>query len=454
MLMLGLLLAACGPAQPARDETALAAQAQEIAQTYLADGDLAKARTAIEGVAVANPRQWLVLVTEQAIAEAGEPSSVAALVKLTEALNLQSGAIQAYAQQHGLAAPTPDIPAVALPTLPVVAAAGAAPAASTPETAAAPSATLPPAETGSTAVPATDPMTTSVPAPTSGVLALAIATPTLAVPSLATPTPTASQPVAVASDLINVRGGPGTIYAVVDALAVGEQVNITGKNDDGDWYEVQLASGQRGWVLGQLVSTQGDTASVALATNIPAPPPTAVPAAAAPAEPVATAAPAPTEVPPAQTGPDFRLVEKRLWDVYENGGTKNGPTVTCGEKRELRVVVLDANGSRLNGVAIQALLGAREVLVTGAQGKGDGQAEFVLGGGQDITIIRDADGREVTADVVYGLTTDPRGIPFEALIAGQFCDNADACNAWVNDPHQPPPCLGHYSWTVTFQRRY
>ena len=146
------------------------------------------------------------------------------------------------------------------------------------------------------------------------------------------------------------------------------------------------------------------------------------------------------------------MVEKRLWDVYENGGSKDGPTVTCGERRELHVYVRDANGAPLNGVAIQAQLGAREILVTGAQGKGDGKAEFVLGGGQDVAVIRDTDGREVTSDVVYGLTTDPRGIPFEQFIAGQYCADEATCREWVNAPY--PPCFGHYSWTVTFQRKY
>ncbi|MCB0051582.1 MAG: hypothetical protein KDE24_18780, partial [Caldilinea sp.] len=115
-------------------------------------------------------------------------------------------------------------------------------------------------------------------------------------------------------------------------------------------------------------------------------------------------------------------------------------------------VVLDANGSPINGVAVKGLLGAQETIVTGSQGKGDGQAEFVLGGGQYLAVAKDADGREVTSDTAYGLTTDPREIPIDTLIAAQYCTDQAQCNTWVNSPY--PPCKGHYSWTVTFQRKY
>src|SRR5436853_7098751 len=91
--------------------------------------------------------------------------------------------------------------------------------------------------------------------------------------------------------------------------------------------------------------------------------------------------PAATAAPPAAsaTGTEFVLVEKRLWNPYENGGSLDGPSVHCGQRRQLVVNVLDANGIRLNGVAVQAQYGARETVVTGSQGKGDGLAEFVLG---------------------------------------------------------------------------
>jgi hypothetical protein len=167
------------------------------------------------------------------------------------------------------------------------------------------------------------------------------------------------------------------------------------------------------------------------------------------AEPTAEA-PAEVAPQPAPGGPDFRVVEKRLWDVVENGGRLDGISVTCGEKRQLVVNVLDAAGNRLNGVAVQAIYGAQEIYVSGEQGKGDGVVEFVLGGGQALKVIRDADGREVSSEEVYGLSTKPWEIPYETLIGGRFCTDEASCKSFVD----ATGCYGHYSWTVTFQRSY
>jgi len=165
-----------------------------------------------------------------------------------------------------------------------------------------------------------------------------------------------------------------------------------------------------------------------------------------PATSVATAAP-----PTASTsGNEFVLVEKRLWNPYENGGSLDGPSVHCGQGRQLVVNVLDANGVRLNGVAVQAQYGAREIVVTGAQGKGDGVAEFVLGGGQEVKVIRDADGRSVTSAVATGLSTNPANIPAAILMSAQYCQDAASCKNFIDHTG----CYGHYSWLVTFKRQH
>lgn len=430
MLMV-LLLSACGAGEPARPSSADNTQrTAEIARAFAGDGDLAKASAALGELQVANERQWLVLVTEQAIDGGQDAETTTALAKLAVALNLESTLIHTYAEQNGLA-PQAEIAAAPEPTAVT-----------------APTDTPPPA-----AEPAAEPTAEATLAATAEVTPTSAAEPLVA---LALPTPTAANvagatgPTARANDAINVRSGPGLDYPIIDLLDSASTSAIVGKNAAGDWLEVDL-DGATGWVYAPLVTTDGDLGAVAVAADIPTPPPTVEQPTPAPAEPAATATPTPAPVP---AGPDFRLVGQRLWDVYENGGAKDGPSVTCGAKRELHVVVLDAGGNRLNGVAVQALLGAKETIVTGSQGKGDGQSEFVLGGGQDLTIARDADGREVTSDVAYGQTTDPRGIPFEKLIEANYCSDPDQCNAWVNDPDQPPPCYGHYSWTVTFQRSY
>lgn len=428
LLLAAFTLAACGAASSGRtSEVDLVEETRRIARQFEVDQDLAQAQAALEALEVANPRQWLMLQTEQLIAEGADPALTASMVKLTEALDLQSNMIRAYAAQQGLLEPTPTL-------------------------------VLEPIAAAPTPLPQPSPLAESgdvgTASETSAVEEGTAANEALQLPS---PTPPPSPPQARSTGLVNVRSGPGTTFAIVASLAENDLVELLGKTPTGDWWQVRTAGGATGWVFAQLVEAQGDVSTVAVAANIPEPP-TPTPAAVAESPAVGASVPeaptpeAPTEASPAPAGPDFRLVEKRLWDVYENGGSKDGPTVRCGEKRELHVFVRDANGNPLNGVAVQALLGAREIIVTGAQGKGDGKAEFVLGGGQDVTVIRDVDGREVTSDVAYGLTTDPRAIPFEYLIAGQYCTDEAACRAWIDSPF--PPCYGHYSWSVTFQRNY
>jgi uncharacterized protein YraI len=278
-----------------------------------------------------------------------------------------------------------------------------------------------------------------------------------ALPTATLPAPTAiSKPQIQASNSLNVRGGPGTVYPIVGALNSGEQADIVAKNPEGDWWQVSLSTGETGWVYGLLVQTIGDTAAIAVASDIPVAPPTPTPAPVAEAPTVQpsteqpTAQPTEGAPPPAATGPDFVGIERRLWTVEETGGRLDGPSVTCGEKRELHVIVLDANGNRLNGVAVQAIYGAQEIFVTGNQGKGEGEVEFVLGEGQGVKVIRDADGREVTSDTVDGMTTHSPAIPHEDLIKAHFCTDTESCNKF----NASAGCWGHHSWTVTFKRKY
>ncbi len=453
LLLVVMMLAACGPASDSSSSDQVLEETKRIALELKADSNVDKARAAVDGLDMANPRQWLVMITEQSIADQNDPAVTAALVELTEALGLESSPIHSYANQIGLVEPAPvEVPTVVanVPSLMSASEDSAAQAPDEPSLVATDAGAASKDQNGEAgeiaAAEIDQPPGEEAASPTAEV-------------SLPAPTATPpGKPIGRSTGLINVRNGPGTEYAAVAAVNEAEAVDIVGKNPAGDWWEIQFSNGQVGWVLGQLVAVEGDVSTIAVADDIPEPPTPAPEVVAAPVEEPAAApqeeAPAEEVVPPPDAGPDFRLVEKRLWDVFENGGSLDGPTVTCGAKRELHVVTLDANGGRMNGVAVQALLGAKEIIVTGAQGKGDGQAEFVLGGGQDLKIVRDTDGREVTSDVAYGLTTDPRGISFDDLIAAKYCTDAAECDGWVNDSRQPPPCLGHYSWTVTFQRKY
>lgn len=110
-----------------------------------------------------------------------------------------------------------------------------------------------------------------------------------------------------ALQVANLRSGPATSFSVVGQLNPGTAYKILGKNEQGDWWQIEK-DGQPAWVIGQLVSTAGDTSVIAVAQDIPQ-------VAAAPAEqpaavtgdsaPAVTAAPAAPVVAPTGGGLDF-----------------------------------------------------------------------------------------------------------------------------------------------------
>lgn len=83
------------------------------------------------------------------------------------------------------------------------------------------------------------------------------------------PTSTIAIPVFSATQTMNVRGGPGTNYAVIGRLTAGQQFTITGRNASGDWLQFNF-NGQTGWVSASLVQATGSLAAVAV---VQAPPP-------------------------------------------------------------------------------------------------------------------------------------------------------------------------------------
>jgi uncharacterized protein YraI len=475
LLLVTFGLVGCGP-EEGEGNGDFTGETIRIAQEYQQTGDLGNARAQLEKLDVANPTQFLIfLAEERADNEPGTPETNA-LVHFALALGLQSGQLMDYALANGLLANT--VPPTPIPVA-QPAAQGLEPVTSAEQTpaATATAAEVAAAESTTSTIPSAVIVDSTSTTSTVATTSTTSSTSTTAVSESATsgeaqlPTATTQAPAAtpvtkpmvVASNGLNVRSGPGTDYPVVGALNGGEQAEIVAKNPEGDWWEVTLTTGGTGWVFGALVQTAGDTGSIAVATNIPAAPPTATPApvaeapTAAPEQPAEqpteqpAPAEAPTEPPPATSGNDFVGIERRLWTVEETGGAvDSGGSVRCGEKRELIVIVLDANGNRLNGVAVQAIYGAQEIFVTGSQGKGDGQVEFVLGEGQGVKVIRDADGREVTSDVVDGMITHSPYISEADLIGAHYCRDTESCKKF----NFSAGCWGHHSWTVTFKRKY
>ncbi|MCY4090501.1 MAG: SH3 domain-containing protein [Caldilineaceae bacterium] len=115
------------------------------------------------------------------------------------------------------------------------------------------------------------------------VVAMPMATPTPVATATPVPTPTPEVPTLASTQVVNVREGPGTNYPRAGQIIAGRPYLIFGKNQAGDWWQIDVGNGTKGWVFGGLVTTSGSLDKVALITDIPDPPPAAAPAVAAPA---------------------------------------------------------------------------------------------------------------------------------------------------------------------------
>ncbi|MCB0183413.1 MAG: PD40 domain-containing protein [Caldilineaceae bacterium] len=106
--------------------------------------------------------------------------------------------------------------------------------------------------------------------------------------------------VTISRSRVNLRGGPGTNYAVVGGASQGEQFPVTGRNGAGDWYMIQRADGSNAWVSASIVRVTGDAQSVATA-DAAAPATSNAPAQTTSDAPAPTATPAPAAAPATNT---------------------------------------------------------------------------------------------------------------------------------------------------------
>lgn len=120
------------------------------------------------------------------------------------------------------------------------------------------------------------------------------------------------QTIAWASGNANIRSGPGTAYPVVDSAQPGRALDISGRNDAGDW--LKLATG--GWVFANLVANAPSDLPIAPAPATVTP----VPQRAAPAVPLATAT-SPAAAPPASvctcSGIDYDCGDFSSWSAAQ-----------------------------------------------------------------------------------------------------------------------------------------
>lgn len=274
-----------------------------------------------------------------------------------------------------------------------------------------------------TPTPAIAPTNTATPEPTA--TETPVETPTPEVPPTDTPEPTPEVArLVINNPTLNVRGGPGTNYAVVGRANNGERYDVTGKNSQGSWYQIDF-NGQNGWVAGEYVALEGDPGSVQVAANIPAAPvqPTRPPAPTA--APVPTSPPAPTQ-PPAPTTPYFLLAGAERCDPNPGSTYFNG-------------FVRARDNAPLNGVCVHvAYYGPRNTKCSGCDGVGNGVWGFSPFGGPAPA------GTTVEIYVVQCPGEMPPGGQSESTGFGDLTPQSDK---WVHTVQASEQCTG-----ITFVR--
>jgi hypothetical protein len=178
---------------------------------------------------------------------------------------------------------------------------------------------------------------------------------------------------------MNVRGGPGTNYNIIGAATSGQRYPVTGKNNDGSWWQIDF-NGQPGWVFAELVTAQ-NVQAVAIAPNIPAPPPTNTPAPIPPTpvpQPTAVPQQPPAEQPPAEQPP----AQPPANDSFP---FTLGATESCAPNAGntyFEGYVRDSSNNLLNGVCVHIhFYEPRGTKCSGCDGVGDGKWGFSPFGG-------------------------------------------------------------------------
>ena len=75
----------------------------------------------------------------------------------------------------------------------------------------------------------------------------------------------------------NLRAGPGTDFPIVGGLYQNDKAALLGRNQTGDWLQLQLPAMAVGWIFAPLVQTTVPIAELPLIDPPPAPEPSPIP---------------------------------------------------------------------------------------------------------------------------------------------------------------------------------
>jgi hypothetical protein len=299
-----------------------------------------------------------------------------------------------------------------------------------------------------TPTPSRQPTATDTPLPTPTNTRVPTITPT----PLPTPEPT---PVVTVNETlttpINVRTGPGTNYPVLTRFEPGQEIIVTGRNEDNSWWQVNLDDPQKpdelGWVYGELITFSGNDETIPIVEAPPPPlPPTVEPDAIAETE---TGSSDDGQPPTAEEladqlrcGKDFCVTYQAMVPIWENGG--------CVGNHSIYITVLEGlpPGKPMDGVVIGDTYNNVEV-ASGSHGPGRTEITLWM---NSMTLIakRNIDGTPYTSEESFNFTAHDELIPADVLAANGYCGGSvEQCE---QDRNHNSVCRGHYSWRVTFHK--
>jgi hypothetical protein len=161
-------------------------------------------------------------------------------------------------------------------------------------------------------------------------------------------------------------------------------------------------------------------------------------------KPTSTPKPKPTATAAQPAGPEFAIIEARMYSKAENGG--------CLGMHNIFVQVRDQNGAPLDGIIVcrkWALANGDPAACKGSGEKGPGELEFDIYGHGDNVYVASADPAHTPrSDVSIQLSTQDEDIPIPWFIAGGYCPDEENCRHRVQSNDL---CKGHYSYRVVFQ---
>ena len=291
------------------------------------------------------------------------------------------------------------------------------------------------------------PTATPVPPTATPVLPTATPTPvpptdTPSPPPTPVPTPTSiPQPEAtVATEVLNVRSGPGTNYSKVRQVKEGERLKVIGRTEASDWLQIVTSDGQEGWVSAELVTVNADLGPVAVAQVSPAPI-------------SVTETPMPTPVPetPMPTPPSPVAVKSVADDIAAEVGQVT--RVVEGDPNRTVIVFEETHSSPAGQVEIATMLnrlheryGLRHIGLEG---------HFAADGNLDATWFDDYPpfkaGQPIREreDVIVQLLEDGEISSSEMMALTYYADNVEVAgieNADEYHYHPPDEAWGATTW--------